>query len=106
MAEYGITEAERLRIKLLETNQDISIDEYFNGEEFETETGSCYKISEKRKLKLNTPSKLQAKNSLLSDLKLIKGIGDSKAKILKSNGFQSIEDLREHPTYTVDASHV
>ncbi len=103
MAEYENIEAERLRIKLLETNQNISIEDYFKGEEFVTETGSCYKISEKRKLKFHTPTKLQAKNNLLNDLKLIKGIGDSKAKILKSKGFESIEDLREHPTYSADA---
>ena len=103
MAENEINETEILRTKLLETHENMSIEDFFKGEEFEIDTGSCYKITEQRKLKLNTLSKLRAKNGLLNDLKLIWGIGDSKEKILRSKGFQTIDDLREHPTYSTDA---
>ena len=103
MSSYGTTEAEILRSKLIETHRETSIEDFFNGEEYETEQGACYRIQDKRKLKLNTISPQKAKKNILNDLKLIKGIGDSKSEILRSNGFQTIEDLREHPIYGDDA---
>ena len=103
MSSYGTTEAEILRSKLIETHRETSIEDFFNGEEYETEQGACYRIQDKRKLKLNTIIPQKAKKNILNDLKLIKGIGDSKSEILRSNGFQTIEDLREHPRYGDDA---
>jgi len=103
MSSYRITEAERLRSKLIETYKETSIEDYFKGEEFETKNGTCYKIQEDRKIKLSTISESKAKNNLLNDLKLIRGIGESKAEILRSNGFENIEDLKQHPRYSDDA---
>ena len=106
MSSYGSTETEILRSKLIETYKEKSIEDYFKGEEFETKQGSCYKIKESRKLKLSTISKPKAKNNILNDLKLIKGIGDSKAEILRLKGYETIEDLREHPRYSNDACEI
>jgi uncharacterized protein YprB with RNaseH-like and TPR domain len=106
MSSYGNIEAEILRSKLIETHKETSIEDYFKGEEFDTNQGPCYRIQERRKLKLNTISKKKAKKNLLNDLKLIRGIGDSKSDILRSNGFETIEDLKEHPRYGTDASQL
>ena len=103
MSSYGTTEAERLRSKLIEIYNEISIEDYFKGEEFKTKNGTCYKIQEDRKLKLSTISESKARNNLLNDLKMIRGIGESKAEILRSNGFENIEDLKQHPRYSEDA---
>ncbi len=103
MSSHGNIEAEILRSKLIDTHKETSIQDYFKGEEFDTNQGSCYRIQERRKLKLNTISKKKAKKNLLNDLKLIRGIGDSKSDILRSNGFETIEDLKEHPRYGTDA---
>ncbi len=103
MSSYGTTEADILRSKLIETHRETSIEDFFNGEEYESKQGSCYRIQNKSKLKLNTISPQKAKKNILNDLKLIKGIGDSKSKILRSKGFQTIEDLKEHPLYGDDA---
>ena len=106
MSSYGSTEAEILRSKLIETHEETSMEDFFKGEEFETKQGTCYKISESRKLKLSTISPAKAKNNILNDLKLIRGIGDSKAEILRSKGYETIEDLKEHPRYGDDACHL
>ncbi len=103
MSSYGTTEAEILRSKLIETHRETSIEDFFNGVEYETKQGSCYRIQEKRKLKLNTISPQKAKKNIVNDLKLIKGIGDSKSEILRSKGIETIEDLKEHPRYKDDA---
>jgi uncharacterized protein len=106
MSSYGTTEAEILRSNLIESHRETSIEDFFKGEVYETNLGSCYRIQDKRKLKLNTISKSKAKKNILNDLKLIKGIGQSKSDILRSNGYQTIEDLRDHPRYAVDACEI
>jgi len=103
MSSYGTTEAEILRSKLIETHRETSIEDFFKGVEYETKQGSCYRIQEKRKLKLNTISPQKAKKNIINDLKLIKGIGDLKSEILRSNGFETIEDLKDHPRYGDEA---
>ena len=104
MSSYGSSETEQLRSKLIEKYKETSIEDYFNGEVFETKSGSCYKISYERKLKLNTINKSKARSYLRNDLKIIKGIGDSKEQKLRKEGYKSVDDLIEHPTYTKDAS--
>ena len=91
MSSYENTEAEILRSKLIETHGETSIEDYFKGEECETKQGSCYRIEERRKLKLNTISPPKAKKNILNDLKLIRGIGQSKSDILRTNGYETIE---------------
>ena len=61
MSSYGNTEAEILRSKLIDTHKETSIEDYFKGEECETKQGSCYRIQERRKLKLNTISQIRLK---------------------------------------------
>ncbi len=106
MSSYGTTEAEILRSNLMESHRETTIEDFFKGEEYETNQGSCYRIQDQRKLKLETISKSKAKKNILNDLKLIKGIGQSKSDILRSNGYQTIEDLRDHPRYAADACEI
>ncbi len=103
MSFNGSLETEELRSKLLNEYMEISMDDAFSGEILETAHGSCYKISDSRKLKLNTLPKSKAKSNLLSDLKIIKGIGNSKEEKLNSEGYLTVADLREHPKYSKDA---
>ena len=106
MSFNGSLETEELRSRLIDENKDTSMDEVFSGEILETEHGSCYKISDSRKLKLNTLPKSKAKSNLLSDLKIIKGIGSSKEQKLKLKGYLTVEDLQEHPTYSGEACKI
>lgn len=106
MSFNGSVETEELRSKLIEKYGDNSLDEIFSGEIIETSHGSCYKINDSRKLKLNTIPKAKAKTNLLNDLKIINGIGTSKEQKLISEGYLTIEDLREHPSYSTKACEV
>ncbi len=103
MSFYGSDETEKLRSKLIEEYSGTSMDEIFNGEVIDTSHGSCYKINDSRKLKLSTISKSKARSNLINDLKIIKGIGDSKEKKLISEGYLTVDDLREHPSYSEEA---
>lgn len=106
MSFNGSLETEELRSRLIDENKESSMDEVFNGEILETAHGSCYKISDSRKLKLNTLPKSKAKSNLLRDLKIIKGIGNSKEQKLISEGYLTVEDLQKHPTYSGEACKI
>lgn len=103
---HGSQETEILRSKLIETYHDTTMEDFFKGEVFETEEGSCYRINHKRRLKLNTIAKQRAKDHMIKDLKLIKGIGESKADKLKADGFMTIQDLQDHPSYNQEACKI
>jgi len=93
----------KLKHKLLEEYQDKSLEELEYGEEIETKCGSCYRFTTHEKLEIKTLGEKRVNECLLSDLKLIKGIGESTERKLKGSGFTSMEDLTEHPVYKTRA---
>ena len=95
---------QKLKEKLLEDYQNQSLEDLENGEEIETNYGSCYRFTTEQKFKIIKPAKDKINQSLLGDLKLIKGIGACKERKLKKEGYLSIEDLKDHPVYSKEAS--
>jgi hypothetical protein len=93
----------KLRKKLLLSCEGKSLEDVFKGTELSTEGGTCYNIKNESKLKFNTLSIEKARKKILSDLKLLSGVGDVKAHKLRSEGFHSIEDLIEHDTHKGEA---
>lgn len=106
MSYNGSIETEILRSKLIETYHDTSMEDFFKGEVIETKNGSCYRINHQRRLKLNTLPRNKAMDHMNRDLKLIKGIGESKAEKLKDEGYITIDDLRDHRIYRNDACKI
>lgn len=96
--------AYKLKNELLKENDGKSLDEVINGEIIQTSRGSCYSITEKSKIKLNTLSSNKAKNKLLSDLKLLSGIGEARERKLNDEGYKTIEDLCDHHKFGDEAS--
>lgn len=92
-----------LKQKLLEEYQDKTLEDMKYGEELETSCGSCYCFTTHEKLEIETRPEEKVNECLTCDLKLIKGIGESKERKLKENGYHSLEDLKEHPVYGVPA---
>lgn len=94
----------KLKKRLLSTYEGRDFTETFNGNELTTEWGSCYSIENRSRLKFNTLSIEKAREKIISDLKLLNGIGEVRAQKLRSEGFNTIEDLTEHEKYGGDAS--
>lgn len=94
---------QNLKEKLLEDYEDKSLEDLENGEEINTTYGSCYRFTTREKLKIKTLPKNRVNQCLIDDLKLIKGIGESKERKLKGEGYRSLKDLTEHPVYSQDA---
>lgn len=96
--------AYKLREKLLIENQGKTLEDIIKGEEIITSQGSCYSITNNSKLTFNTLSSNKAKEKILSDLKILSGIGESREQKLKEQGFKTIEDLIEHDRFGKEAS--
>jgi uncharacterized protein len=96
--------AYRLMEKLLTENEGKNLDDLIKGEELKTSKGSCYGIKNDSPLKLNTLSPQKAKEKILSDLKILNGIGEVRERKLKDDGFKTIEDLQDHEKFSNEAS--
>jgi hypothetical protein len=92
--------------KLIIEYQDKRFDDLKNGKEIETFFGTCYRFRYHQKLEIKTLKEKMVRNKILGDLTLLKGIGESKEKKLKKNGFITIEDLTEHPYFMEAATEV
>lgn len=94
---------QKLKEKLLEEFQDKTLEDLEHGQEIETNKGSCYCFTTHEKLEIETLGEKRVNECLMNDLKLIKGIGESKERKLKEEGYCSLDDLREHPIYSEPA---
>lgn len=97
---------QKLKQKLLENYQDKSLEDLEHGEEIETKRGKCYRFTTHEKLEIKTLNEKKVNKCLLGDLKLIKGIGQAKERKLKENGFKSLDDLKDHPSYGASACNL
>lgn len=104
MSRQEIENARRLQEQLLDNHEGDVIDDVFQGELYQTPGGSCYKIEESLKIKLNSPRKEKVLSCILKDIKLINGIGEARERNLNREGYQTIEDLLNHPQFKDNAT--
>lgn len=91
--------ARRLKKRLIQTFRDARLEEALPGAEIHTEKGACYRIRTEETLSFRMIRREQARERILSDLKLIYGVGEITERELKKNGYRSIEDLAVHPRF-------
>lgn len=96
---FNYEEALNLKYRLLNKYKGKSVEEVINGEELRTKKGVCYCLVDHYKVNLTKPDSHDAKRRILSDLKLIYGIGEITERFLKDKGYETIEDLIEHPEF-------
>ncbi|MHA2332482.1 MAG: ribonuclease H-like domain-containing protein [Candidatus Hodarchaeales archaeon] len=92
-------EARKLKRSLLKEYEGRILDEVFRGRITQTKFGNCYYIKSQKPVKIRTISSRRARDSIISDLKLILGIGEITELKLKNSGYQTIEDLVKHPRF-------
>ncbi len=105
---YGITtneyqQAQRLKQKLLNQYQGKRLESVLSGEGIENEMGSCYRIVNSAQLDSMAIDTDCARRRIISELKLIHGIGGVTEQILKEQGIVTIEDLHDHPRFGSEA---
>ncbi len=92
-------EAEKLKQRLLKKYKGKTLEDVIEGKELNTKEGVCYYIENQDRLSLKIINPEHARKKILSDLKLIYGIGEVTERILKEEGCKTIEDLTEHPRF-------
>ncbi len=99
MDEGQYREAQRLKRRLLRECDGIRLEDVIPGEVIQTDRGSCYLVRNRSSLRLPALDPARVRKTILSDLKLIYGIGEATEKVLKGQGYGTIEDLADHPRF-------
>ena len=97
-------QARRLKERLLRSFRNVPLEKALPGKEIRTEKGSCYHIRTEETLAFRTIRRERAREIILSDLKLIYGIGGITERELKKKGYRTIEDLASHPRFGTGAA--
>ncbi len=95
--------AKLLLKQLIKEYEGETIEDVLNVESFKTDQGSFYSIKGYEKLEIKTIDKNKVRLKILSDLKLVPGIGEVKERTLKADGYKTIEDLHDHPRFSSEA---
>jgi uncharacterized protein YprB with RNaseH-like and TPR domain len=94
---------QELKKELLKEYAGKNLEDVIAGEEYKTQAGTCYRIETCEKLMLHRLNADNARERILSNLKLLYGIGEATEENLKTQGYKTIEDLVEHPRFGSEA---
>ncbi len=94
----------QLKAELLHEYKGKSLEEAIPGKIISNEHGECYCISEKHNVSFKRASPDETRKVMLSELKLLPGIGPMRAQMLKHQGYLSIENLASHPKWRKTAT--
>jgi uncharacterized protein YprB with RNaseH-like and TPR domain len=92
-------EAQRLKSELLRKYRGKVLEDVLPGEEVPTARGVCYRLVSREGGRLRTVDPAEAGRRILSDLKLLYGVGEVTEAALKRQGVSSIADLGDHPRF-------
>ena len=99
-------EAQRLKRELLRRYRGRRLEEVLHGEEVRTARGVCYRLVSREDGRLRTVDADTARHSILSDLKLLCGVGEVTEAALKRQGVSTIADLADHPRFGRQAREI
>jgi len=102
--ETGVYKSEyedalRLKEQLVSRFQGKPLEEAIPGEVVSNDYSECYAISSECFRQLRVENYENSKRAILSNLKLLSGIGPVWEERLKRQGYQTIEDLTRHPRW-------
>ena len=103
---YGseFDDALQLKAELLHEYKGKSLEEAIPGKIVSNEHGECYCVSEKHNVSFKRASPDETRKVMLSELKLLPGIGPMRAQMLRHQGYLSIENLASHPKWRKTAT--
>ncbi len=101
-AEYS--RARKLKASLLKQYRGMSLEEALPGERLSNDAGDFYCIRNEGALRFEVSCPELCRERILSDLKLLYGIGSAKEKELKRKGYCTIPELASHPRFGPAAS--
>jgi len=98
---YGseFDQALKLKAELVFKYKDKTLEESIRGKVVSNDYGECYCVSENHSMPFKKASLDKSRRLLLSELKLLPGIGPSRELALKQQGYKTIEALASHPKW-------
>ena len=94
--QNDFAQALALKRALIKEHEGDVLEEMIPGSELVNERGTCYRIETVERVSLQTIPSKRAKESLLSDFKLLNGVREATESALKERGYHTIEDLVDH----------
>jgi uncharacterized protein YprB with RNaseH-like and TPR domain len=101
-SEYD--EALKLEKKLIMRYEGKNLEEVIPGKVVSNEQGECYEISASCASAFKLATVEESRRVIISDLKVLAGIGPISEQLLKKQGYATVEDLEEHPRWKKQAS--
>lgn len=89
--------------QLLRQYRGKSLEDALPGKIVSNEQGQCYEISSSCCAKFKTVTYEQSRQVMISDLKVLPGIGPANEQLLKNQGYKTVEDLERHPRWKMQA---
>ncbi len=89
----------KLKRKLIHKFKNKNLTEAIPGKVISNEHGECYQISSTSVCNFKTANYEESRRLMISDLKIIPGIGPTRERALKQQGYQTIEELKNHPLW-------
>ncbi|MFZ7136855.1 MAG: ribonuclease H-like domain-containing protein [archaeon] len=93
----------KLQKKLCRKFRGKKLGEAIAGKVISNEQGECYEISEKCNTTFNRTSYDESRKLIVSNLKILYGIGPVWEQRLKQKGYKTIEELQNHPIWKKSA---
>lgn len=93
----------KVKKKYMDLYREVRLEDAIKGRVVSGDSGECYLIESSSDFKLCKIGREIARQGLLSNLRLLRGIGPEKEVRLKLEGYRSIEDLTGHPRWSADA---
>lgn len=100
-AEYN--DALYLEGELIKKYQDKSLEDAISGEVVSNDQGECYSISTSCTSNFKLVPYQESRQHVISDLKVLSGIGPISEQALKRKGYKTVEDLKRHPRWKKQA---
>jgi uncharacterized protein YprB with RNaseH-like and TPR domain len=96
-SEYD--QALRLKSDLVQKFKGQNLEEAIPGKIVTNENGKCYCVLESHDVQFRNAGFDDSRRLLLSDLKILSGIGPATERTLKKKGYLTVDDLNKHPRW-------
>jgi uncharacterized protein YprB with RNaseH-like and TPR domain/DNA-directed RNA polymerase subunit RPC12/RpoP len=93
----------RFEKQLIKKYKGKTIEEAIPGEVVSNCQGECYAISSSCTSAFKKATYEESRRLLISELKVLPGIGPVREQLLKQQGYYTIEDLKHHPLWQAEA---
>ena len=100
-AEYN--DALYLENELIKQYQGKSLEDAISGKVVSNEQGECYSISASCTSNFKLATYEESRQHIISDLKVLSGIGPVSEQTLKRKGYKTVEDLKRHSRWKKQA---